>query len=78
MAESHQHDAVVHAHDHMHVTHYHRPGEDLTHLIASHSHEHNHPALSHSHEPHEDMDKDEVPRAFRTVHPIGWASGKVK
>ena len=49
MAESHQHDAVVHAHDHMHVTHYHRPGEDLTHLVASHSHE-----------PHEDMDKEHL------------------
>ena len=58
MAESHHHDAVVHAHEHTHVTHYQRPGEDVTHLIARHSHEHNHPALSHSHEPHEDIDKE--------------------
>ena len=47
MAESHNHDAVVHAHDHVHVTHYYRKGEDLTHLMATHSHEHNHSALSH-------------------------------
>jgi hypothetical protein len=58
MAESHHHDAEIHDHGHVHVTHYVRPEEDATHLEATHGHEHNHPALSHEHEPHEDAEKE--------------------
>jgi hypothetical protein len=58
MPEAHDHEAVVHGHEHIHVTHYQRPGEDVTHLVASHGHEHNHPEISHDHEPHEEPDKE--------------------
>jgi hypothetical protein len=68
IGETHDHDAVVHEHRHIHVTHYHRPGEDVTHLVAEHDHEHNHPALSHQHEPHEDPDKEHLREAHVHDH----------
>lgn len=58
MAKSHHHDDVVHAHEHLHVIHYRRPEEEVTHLVATHDHEHNHPAVSHTHESHEDPEKE--------------------
>ncbi len=58
MAQEHSHDPLVHAHEHVHVTHYVRPEEETTHLPASHEHEHNHPALDHQHSPHEDPSKE--------------------
>jgi hypothetical protein len=58
MAKPHKHGNVVHAHDHFHVTHYGRPGENVTHLAASHRHQHNHPALSHEHEAHKNQAKE--------------------
>jgi len=52
----------------VHVTHYYRKGEDLTHLMATHSHEHNHSALSHSHEPHVDPEKEHLREAHVHDH----------
>ena len=56
--QNHDHEAVVHDHEHFHVTHYSRPGEDITHMEATHAHDHNHPAVSHEHEQHEDPEKE--------------------
>jgi len=56
--DRHTHDDKVHAHEHVHITHYARPDEAVTHLEASHEHEHNHPAVEHLHEAHEDAEKE--------------------
>ena len=58
MAQEHRHDEQVHGHEHFHVTHYLRPGEDWAHLTASHTHEHNHPEVTHDHPQHEDPEKE--------------------
>ncbi len=54
--EGHTHDAMVHNHEHLHVTHYLHAGArgTLEHLLANHRHEHNHAAVTHAHLPHED------------------------
>jgi hypothetical protein len=57
-AEQHSHEAQVHQHEHTHVTHYLRHGEEWAHLTANHDHEHNHAPLTHSHQPHEDPAKE--------------------
>jgi hypothetical protein len=60
--KSHQHEALNHQHDHVHVTHS-RTDPDKgvggwEHLTAEHSHPHNHPALEHSHRPHRDFEAE--------------------
>jgi hypothetical protein len=55
---THKHGAVVHAHEHSHVTHYLRPTEDWVHLTTSHGHEHNHSACEHAHEAHQNWQKE--------------------
>ena len=57
-----------HGHEHVHVTHYVRPGEEASHLPASHDHEHNHPALAHAHDPHDDPDKEHAREAHVHDH----------
>lgn len=60
--ELHIHPAVVHSHDHYHVTHHHREGMLLgewDHRTSWHTHEHNHSPLNHSHEyGREDEERD--------------------
>lgn len=56
--EEHTHQAIVHTHQHPHVTHNRREGAEemlgeWDHLTALHSHEHNHSAVAHAHLPHE-------------------------
>ena len=55
--EEHHHDAIVHTHEHYHVTHNYN---DLTtgfdHLSSSHAHEHDHGELTHTHHPHIDFE----------------------
>ena len=58
MADTHSHDAQVHQHEHTHVTHYLRHGQQWEHMGTSHDHEHNHTAVIHVHEPHQDPDKE--------------------
>ena len=57
--ESHNHEALDHEHQHVHVTHYRSDPEKgvggWEHLTAEHSHRHNHPSLQHSHRPHRDF-----------------------
>ena len=59
----HSHDAVVHTHEHPHVTHNRREGPDelvgeWEHLTALHTHEHNHAPITHSHLPHENAEHE--------------------
>ena len=48
----HTHPAVVHTHDHYHVTHHHsdNPLNEWEHRAYWHTHEHNHNTLTHSHD----------------------------
>jgi hypothetical protein len=50
--QEHTHDAVIHAHDHYHVSHHHTGGPlgEFEHRARYHSHEHNHASLVHAHE----------------------------
>ena len=57
-AEPHRHDALVHDHEHAHVTHYLVQGEQWAHLTATHTHDHNHAPLTHAHMPHRDQEKE--------------------
>jgi hypothetical protein len=68
MAQEHKHERLVHAHEHLHVTHYDRPGEEWTHLTSTHGHDHDHPALSHTHEPHKNMEKEHAREAHVHDH----------
>ena len=67
--DSHDHEAVVHAHRHYHVTHNFR---DMTggfeHLSSEHEHEHDHAAISHSHHPHEDFEGEHAGEAHVHDH----------
>jgi hypothetical protein len=59
----HDHEAIVHEHEHYHVTHNRREGLDemvgeWEHLTARHSHAHNHAALTHAHAGHENAEHE--------------------
>jgi hypothetical protein len=69
----HSHEAVVHTHEHPHVTHNRREGADellgeWEHLTALHTHEHNHAALTHSHLPHENAEHEHLGEAHIHDH----------
>ena len=69
----HPHEAVVHAHEHPHVTHNRREGADelvgeWEHLTAVHAHEHNHTAITHSHLPHENAEHEHLGEAHVHDH----------
>jgi hypothetical protein len=51
MADTHSHGVQVHRHEHTHVTHYLRHGQQWEQMDTSHVHEHHHAAVSHAHEP---------------------------
>ena len=51
-ADMHTHEAVVHRHEHYHVSHFLLADRAWTHQESVHDHEHNHPELTHSHHPH--------------------------
>lgn len=71
---SHDHSAVVHRHDHVHVTHYsHAGARGVEHLTSTHAHEHNHSAVEHAHIPHEDLGHEHRREAHihDHAHPIG-------
>ncbi len=67
--EPHDHEALVHAHRHYHVTHNYR---DMTggfeHLSSEHEHEHDHAAISHSHHPHENFETEHAEEAHVHDH----------
>jgi hypothetical protein len=51
--QEHAHEAIVHTHDHYHVTHVHRsdaePGQEFEHRAHYHVHEHDHAPYVHAH-----------------------------
>ncbi len=70
---AHGHDALVHIHEHPHVTHNRREGPDeimgeWEHLTSTHTHEHNHAAVSHSHLPHESAEHEHLGEAHIHDH----------
>ena len=57
--EHHEHDELLHAHRHFHVTHnFNRLTGGFDHLYSEHEHEHDHSAIAHSHLPHQDFDSE--------------------
>jgi hypothetical protein len=69
----HSHEAVVHAHEHPHVTHNRREGPDEVmgeweHLTGLHEHEHNHSMLEHRHLAHEDAAHEHLGEAHIHDH----------
>ena len=69
----HSHEAVVHTHQHPHVTHNRREGADelvgeWEHLTALHLHEHNQSAVTHSHLPHENAEHEHLGEAHIHDH----------
>jgi hypothetical protein len=67
--EEHDHEELVHSHEHFHVTHNHtgRTG-GFEHLSSSHAHEHDHLGLRHSHLPHQDFDREHIGEAHVHDH----------
>ena len=65
--EQHQHDELVHDHEHWHVTHNYKAG-GFEHLSWKHSHAHDHPAVEHAHVPHEDFESEHVGEAHDHDH----------
>lgn len=56
---AHDHPALVHRHEHVHVTHYAHTGKrGVEHLTCTHRHEHNHAPVQHAHAPHEDVERE--------------------
>jgi hypothetical protein len=67
--EQHTHDAVVHDHDHWHVTHnWSETARTFEHLASRHSHEHDHAALEHAHAPHADVEREHAGEAHVHDH----------
>ncbi|HUZ00624.1 MAG TPA: hypothetical protein VMU89_09745 [Thermomicrobiaceae bacterium] len=68
---THTHPAIVHSHDHYHVTHHHTGGllGEFEHRTYWHTHEHDHSALTHSHDyTHEDEDEHHAKEAHVHDH----------
>ena len=62
--DQHTHDAMVHQHEHWHVTHnWSETASTFEHLAARHSHEHDHASLTHAHVPHVDFDTEHAGEA---------------
>ena len=69
----HSHEAIVHDHEHPHMTHNRREGPDelvgeWEHLTALHTHEHNHATITHSHLPHENAEHEHLGEAHIHDH----------
>jgi len=76
--KQHKHEETVHAHEHRHVTHYLRPGEEWVHMTASHRHQHNHAELSHAHESHRQAGKEHEREAHIHDHAAPARSGRAR
>src|SRR5438067_11247208 len=57
--EEHAHEAVVHPHEHYHVTHnYNDRAGGFDHFSWKHVHDHDHAGVSHRHYPHQDFERE--------------------
>ena len=55
----HDHEGLVHDHQHFHITHnYNEQTGGFDHLSAAHAHEHDHAPLRHAHVPHNDFENE--------------------
>jgi hypothetical protein len=52
--QGHKHQALVHDHEHVHLTHHCKGGSggQVEHLVATHRHDHNHSGVDHAHGGH--------------------------
>lgn len=65
--DEHRHEALVHDHEHWHVTHNYKDG-GFEHLSWKHGHGHDHAAVAHSHLPHEDFESEHLDEAHDHDH----------
>ncbi len=58
--QGHAHAPIMHAHEHMHITHYAADGKpgNIEHLMSLHEHAHNHAAVEHAHGAHGDFERE--------------------
>lgn len=77
--QQHDHDALVHDHEHWHVTHNWSGGE-FEHLASRHSHTHDHASLTHAHLPHRDFDHEHAGEAHVHDHdePVDTTAGAAR
>ncbi|MCA1832973.1 MAG: hypothetical protein ABR548_09345 [Actinomycetota bacterium] len=67
--EQHDHQALVHGHQHYHVTHNFSSREGaFEHLSSMHAHGHDHAALQHNHYPHQNFDDEHAGEAHDHDH----------
>ena len=67
--EHHQHDAMVHDHEHWHVTHnWSDTAMTFAHLASKHAHEHDHAQIDHAHVPHLDFESEHAGEAHIHDH----------
>jgi len=79
--QSHEHEALVHEHEHWHVTHnWDESRQTFEHLAARHSHEHDHASVTHSHVPHRDFESEHAGEAHIHDHdePIDTSAGAAR
>ncbi|HXV92771.1 MAG TPA: hypothetical protein VD813_05695 [Pseudonocardia sp.] len=79
--DEHTHEATVHDHEHWHVTHHWKDGEQtFEHLASRHSHEHDHASITHAHAPHEDVDHEHAGEAHVHDHdtPVDPTAGAAR
>lgn len=79
--QSHDHKALIHDHEHWHVTHtWNEARQEFEHLAARHNHEHDHASVTHSHLPHQDFDSEHAGEAHIHDHdePIDTSAGAAR
>lgn len=69
--EEHHHEAIIHSHEHHHVTHnYNQMTGGYDHLSSIHVHEHDHNEVRHVHYPHQDFAKEHQYEAHIHDHDV--------
>ena len=79
--DTHQHDAIVHEHEHWHVTHnWNESTRSFDHLAARHVHEHDHASVEHAHLPHRDVEHEHQGEAHVHDHdePVDATAGAMR
>jgi hypothetical protein len=77
----HEHDALVHDHQHWHVTHnWDEAKQTFEHLAARHAHVHDHASMTHAHVPHRDFDSEHASEAHLHDHdePVDTTAGAAR
>jgi hypothetical protein len=75
--KEHEHEGLVHNHQHFHVTHnYSEMTGGFEHLGSSHAHEHDHPPVRHAHAPHLNVEKEHAGEVHIHDHDNPSAAGE--